>query len=238
MQSPTFVGHDIVSLVQKIGDCSVSAEKNLPIRLLLDWLRERCDTERVLLYRFEGTELVRCVSVNVESAWTDYCYKAVGSNDPLVLALRETPGFLDWDTACGRFPPSATHLAMVDACKLSSALAYGCFNQNGRQPPTLSVLAMCGQRRAFSENDRYHLSSLALMLHLVAQASPASHVQLSDKEREILAWARDGKTGWETAKILDISPSTVNFHFKGIYRKLGVNNRTHAVSEALSQGLL
>lgn len=238
MHSPTVVEQDFIALIQKIGECRVSLEKNLPIRLLLDWLRERCNAERALFYRYEGAALVRCVSANVDSAWSDYCQTAPSAFDPFILALRETPGFIDWDAACGRFPPSTAHLEMVDACQLSSALAYGCINSNGRLPPTLSVLAVCAPKRAFSEEDRYHLSSLAMMLHLVGQEPPTSHVRLNDKERDILTWASAGKTGWETAKILELSPSTVNFYFKGIYRKLGVNNRTQAVSEALSQGLL
>lgn len=56
---------------------------------------------------------------------------------------------------------------------------------------------------------------------------------LSPRERECLMWAADGKTSWETAKILNISERTVLFHFKNIMLKLGVGNKTQAVAKSI-----
>jgi LuxR family transcriptional regulator len=61
---------------------------------------------------------------------------------------------------------------------------------------------------------------------------------LSEKELEVLKWARAGKTAWEIGIIREISEATVKYHFKSIYSKLGVSNRAQAVGEALYQGIL
>lgn len=62
--------------------------------------------------------------------------------------------------------------------------------------------------------------------------------QLSSREQEVLRWATAGKSNWEVAQILNISERTVKFHLRNIYRKLEVNNRSHAVVEALRLGVV
>lgn len=65
-----------------------------------------------------------------------------------------------------------------------------------------------------------------------------SNKALTEKELEVLRWARAGKTVWEISKIREISQATVKFHLRNIYIKLGVANRAHAVGEAVNRGLL
>jgi DNA-binding CsgD family transcriptional regulator len=56
---------------------------------------------------------------------------------------------------------------------------------------------------------------------------------LSSREAEVLAWAAAGKTNPAIAKLLHISPRTVQTHLERIYRKLGVETRTAAAGRAL-----
>jgi len=42
-----------------------------------------------------------------------------------------------------------------------------------------------------------------------------------------------GLTNKEIARSLDISPNTVKTHLKSLYQKIGANNRTQAVSQAI-----
>jgi len=55
-------------------------------------------------------------------------------------------------------------------------------------------------------------------------------VALSDRELEILEMVVSGSTNGEIAERLDISVDAVKFHLASIYRKLGVTNRTEAMS--------
>jgi ATP/maltotriose-dependent transcriptional regulator MalT len=61
---------------------------------------------------------------------------------------------------------------------------------------------------------------------------------LSRRELEVLALAASGCKNDEIAKLLYISKATVKTHLQHIYNKLGVTNRTAAVTKALTQGWL
>ncbi len=63
-------------------------------------------------------------------------------------------------------------------------------------------------------------------------------VDLTQRERECLLWATEGKTAWETSQILNISERTVTFHLQNVQGKLGVNNRQQAVARAVSLGII
>jgi DNA-binding CsgD family transcriptional regulator len=61
---------------------------------------------------------------------------------------------------------------------------------------------------------------------------------LTDREKECLYWAAEGKTSWETAKILQISKRTVVFHLQNASRKLNAANRQNAIARAVVLGLI
>lgn len=54
-------------------------------------------------------------------------------------------------------------------------------------------------------------------------------VMLSSREAEVLELAALGLTNHEIARRLEVTVHAVKFHLSGVYRKLGVNNRTEAV---------
>lgn len=56
---------------------------------------------------------------------------------------------------------------------------------------------------------------------------------ITKRESQVLYWLSFGKTNWEIAQILQMSPRTVNKHLEQIYKKLEVDNRTSAVSLAI-----
>lgn len=67
---------------------------------------------------------------------------------------------------------------------------------------------------------------------------PLSQVDLTDRERECLLWVTEGKTAWETSRILRISERTVNFHLHNAQEKLGVVNGPQAIARAVTLGLI
>jgi DNA-binding NarL/FixJ family response regulator len=73
-----------------------------------------------------------------------------------------------------------------------------------------------------------------LMAHLRAPAEE----QLSERELEVLALVAQGHSNQDIAKQLHISAATVKTHLIHIYGKLGVNDRTAAVTTALEKGIL
>ena len=75
---------------------------------------------------------------------------------------------------------------------------------------------------------------VGLLLPSIEDAPP----RLTQRELEILRWARDGKTYWEIGRIMGISEDGVKFHVRGVFRKLDTPNRSHAVLKAIQLGLL
>ena len=53
---------------------------------------------------------------------------------------------------------------------------------------------------------------------------------LSEREKEIMPWVKQGKTNLEIGMILDFSNFTVKKHLQRIFKKLDVLNRVQAVS--------
>ncbi len=59
---------------------------------------------------------------------------------------------------------------------------------------------------------------------------------LSPRELEVLRAAASGSTNKEIAKVLDISPRTVQVHLANVFSKLGVGSRTEAVLFGIKRG--
>lgn len=70
------------------------------------------------------------------------------------------------------------------------------------------------------------------------QDTPVPARPLSERERQVMHWLREGKSNEEMAVILGISGLTVKNHLQRLYRLLSVSNRTHAVSRCISLRLL
>lgn len=90
---------------------------------------------------------------------------------------------------------------------------------------------------------KYDLHIIALHSHEhIIRAAYAEQkrapAHLSPRERECLLWTSRGKTAWEISIILGISQDTVLHYLRCANEKLGVNNKTHAVVQAIITGLI
>jgi DNA-binding CsgD family transcriptional regulator len=63
-------------------------------------------------------------------------------------------------------------------------------------------------------------------------------VNLSEREREILCWAAEGKTDEDIGTLLNISSPTVRFHWRNIFTKLEANGRVYAITKAIRLQLI
>ncbi|WP_042013370.1 helix-turn-helix transcriptional regulator [Aeromonas fluvialis] len=62
--------------------------------------------------------------------------------------------------------------------------------------------------------------------------------ELSDREKECLFWASEGKTSWEIATILGITERTVNFHLTQVTNKTDSKNRSQAIAKGITSGII
>ncbi|MCP1673023.1 LuxR family transcriptional activator of bioluminescence operon [Natronocella acetinitrilica] len=72
----------------------------------------------------------------------------------------------------------------------------------------------------------------------VTRQDELEHEALTPRELECLAWCAEGKTSWETARILGIAERTVVFHLQNVNMKLRVSSRQQAVAQSIAMGLV
>jgi len=239
MVSTKTLNADLTQLIQQMVISITELNGDKAIENALDWLRCQCNCERAMFYQFKGAALLTCITSNVDRAWGDvYRHGRLMMDDPVIRSYRDRLGFLDWDSAFEQHPPTPTYKEVVEDYDLTPGVSYGYSNEARVGQGVVTVCSLNSMARAFSNEDRYLLSSLVPILHMAGKGRKLRTKALTDKELEVLKWARAGKTAWEIGIIRDISESTVKYHFKSIYSKLGVSNRAQAVGEALYQGII
>ncbi len=77
-----------------------------------------------------------------------------------------------------------------------------------------------------------------LVSRVRADAASAPVPSLSPREREVLALVAAGRSNPEIARTLYLGEATVKTHLLHVFEKLGVNDRTRAVTRAMELGLL
>ena len=82
------------------------------------------------------------------------------------------------------------------------------------------------------------ISAPSILVNRAASSGLEASLALSGREREVLKLLAQGHSNSQIARMLVISPGTVNNHLGSIYSKLGVNSRTAAIRYAIDYSLL
>jgi DNA-binding NarL/FixJ family response regulator len=99
-----------------------------------------------------------------------------------------------------------------------------------KDTPCLKVLEVI---RAVSEGQRYVPAEIGTKL-----VARMERPDLSDREYEVLSLMAKGKNNKAIASELNITENTVKFHVTNVMIKLDASDRTHAVVNALQQGII
>ncbi len=114
--------------------------------------------------------------------------------------------------------------------QLSSALAQ--WLSKGAEHPLAVTLFDKPMQASFGGEPR--AGQALIRLSADARAGSPKVLQaalpITRRESEVLYWLSFGKTNWEIAQILEMSPRTVTKHLEQLYKKLDVDNRTAAAS--------
>lgn len=70
----------------------------------------------------------------------------------------------------------------------------------------------------------------------VPRDTGSSFGKLTRREREVLALLLNGYSNKEIARNIGVKEITAAFHLRGVFKKLGVSNRTKAAAKALREG--
>ena len=121
--------------------------------------------------------------------------------------------------------------ASVYAALAAGAIGYICKHEDED--------TICAAISAAARGDSVISASLqrAVAVEIRLHATAAA-IQLTPRERDVIALVAQGCSTPEIGRRLYVSPTTVKTHLSSIYDKLGVSDRAAAVAQALKRGLL
>lgn len=104
-----------------------------------------------------------------------------------------------------------------------------------------AAVSIAGEKPDFGFGVRPAMRLMALYAHhrvytLIRPRPPKRDRVLTQREREVLRWALEGKTDWEIGAILNITERTARAHMWNAAQKLHAANRTATVVQALRCG--
>jgi DNA-binding NarL/FixJ family response regulator len=98
-------------------------------------------------------------------------------------------------------------------------------------PAIRQILRTTGQNGAF-------VAGVQALIRAASVLETEPRLDLTCREVEMLECFQRGSSNKVIARRLDISESTVKFHVKNLFRKLGVHRRDAALDEARRRALL
>jgi DNA-binding CsgD family transcriptional regulator len=151
---------------------------------------------------------------------------------------------------------AAAERAPLTSARIDELLVHGVSRpQRPAELESFFIFARAGQR--WGDQHRSNLELILPQLHATylrvlasereftrvptSSAAPRTvDVQgiITNREKQILGWVREGKSNQEIGLQLTISALTVKNHVQKILRKLGAANRAQAVAKAMTLNLL
>lgn len=173
---------------------------------------------------------------NYPVRWTDhYLHQRYEKLDPVIAQAHKWDEPFEWGASA-----TATEMSPAQEQFFDEAAEFGIRCgltipvRDGRGPVAAITFASDERRPQFFriiEQNKRVLQLMALCLHFQVRRKfderpHASMAVLTPREFDCIRWVAEGKTAWETAKILQISENTVIWHIENAKRKLGVRTRS------------
>lgn len=194
-----------------------------------------CKQENHCIDQFSSAEII---DHGMNNEWSNiYVNNEYFKIDPVLSKAYQSDSPVIWShifnhhTSAKSFQNDASEFGLVEGMTIAS--------KNGRNSGSASLVSVFSNQNQLSSRDEAILFQLLPHLNEALKACASTiHYKLTPKEVEVLSWAKEGKSYWETGKIMNISERTVKFHLQNIYQKLDVCNRAQAISKALRVGII
>jgi LuxR family transcriptional regulator, activator of conjugal transfer of Ti plasmids len=176
---------------------------------------------------------------NYPSAWTKhYLQRHYERFDPVIVQALGHPEPFEWGLGARSPMPSEPQRELFEKAAEFGIRCGFTVPIHDNRGPTAAVTFAADQRRpeferAVRENGRV-LQLMAVYFHAHVRRKLVADriidgVAFSPREMQCLRWAAQGKSAWETGRILGISRYTVAFHLDNARTKLGVRSTIQAV---------
>lgn len=184
------------------------------------------------------------VNIDYPSEWLEvYIARKYHQVDPIVKANFDNFKLQYWTDTYKLHGHAKEFAFIAEDFGLKDGLAYGLRNYQCRGG---SIFSLASNHR-MDHNPRAeiileyvvpHLHQALHRIHDNQESSKKTRNIISQREKEVLSWLKEGKSSWDISHILKISERTVNYHVCNIMQKLEAVNRVQAVSIATERGLL
>ena len=208
-------------------------------------LQELCNIDGLLLFvsdstaddDLESTLIVRSFGIN--DAWHDiYVARQYALIDPVKKMAMETDEVFSWDSAFKRYGEGAEEFIDTSA-DLGLKEGYTVGTISSDVTGIACSASVIFNSKNLNEGDHAMVKSLLPHVNSVlARPGFLKSSNLTEKQIEVLKWASKNKSYWEVGTIMGISERTVKFHFKNIFRKLGVSSRGEAILKGKIKGIV
>ncbi len=183
------------------------------------------------------------INVNFPGEWLrEYSSKNYLQSDSIVMKNFTTYQVQNWSVA----RKALSRKKEITALGMDFGMRECC--THGTKPAasgkTGSMFCFAGPAMEDDRRIRAILDFVIPHLHLALfriceiKEKETGRVRLSNREKEVLDWLKQGKSSWDISIILAISERTVNFHVNNILRKLGAANRLQALAIATRLGII
>jgi LuxR family transcriptional regulator, activator of conjugal transfer of Ti plasmids len=185
---------------------------------------------------------------NYPSAWTEhYLQSHYERFDPVIIRALDRLEPFEWGLDVGSTNRStAQRQLFAEAAKFGIRYGLTVPIHDNRGPVAAVTFAADKRRPKFERSISEHARVLQLMAtyfhaHVRRKLIPdriVDGVALSPRELECLEWAAQGKTAWETGRILGISRHTAATYLETAKTKLGVRTIVQAVARLTASKLI
>ncbi len=190
----------------------------------------------------ELSRIIKIVNLDYPVEWLNlYAAEALFKKDPIIRYNFSSFRTHFWLEAMEKYKeePYVDFMNKAGEFGLRHGVAGGVCSETH---PTGSIFSFSNARNKFKEYHKEVLDILTPHLHQamvrICGEKSAAVTELSQREKEVLKWMKEGKTNWEISMILNISERTVKFHVQNIEKKLNAVNKTHAIAIAMEIGVV
>lgn len=188
---------------------------------------------------FAAGGVIARIAISPQWPYSDAFNYVCFAQNPLLKPIKEgRTRYLFSDFAPHKDKTYGNYWDAYSQAKIGDAIcatSYGAGN-------AIASLHLGFERNEFPQDEIFAFQMAGLVLTeklmTMGELPQQETLNLTERERDCMAFVAEGKTDWEISVILGISSDTARFHVDNARRKLGATNRTQAVAKLVNMRII